>query len=131
MPVLHPPMAKLVTSITLARRASGRMGLRLGVQAWNDAALGAHGHGDAEMSARELAVYDLDGTAVRGYELQHHRQADAGAFHRRALGGAAGVESLEHVLAILGRDTGAVVGHIEYEPGSRGAGFQVNGAALG
>ena len=80
------------------------------------------------MRPGELAVHDLHGAAVGGDELEHHRQPDASALDGGALGGAAGVEGVEHVVALLERDTraavldgerGAAAGRILAAPGGR------------
>src|SRR5215475_10296638 len=94
----QPLSSKVVTSVTVAARTWGaatqlrRMRLRLGFEGRGDGTVcGVAGHGDPEMRARILAVDDLDRAAVRRDKLEHHRQADAGAFYRSALGGPAGI----------------------------------------
>src|SRR6185437_7950815 len=101
MSVAQPQSNKVVMSVTLAAsvcldgttKMSGRMRLRL-LEARRDRAVrGLDGHGDTEVGARVFAIDELDGAPVSRDELQDDRQADAGAFHGRALGGAAGIES--------------------------------------
>ena len=76
-----------------------------------------HWHADAEMRARVLAVDDFDGAAVRVHELEHHRQADAGALDLHAGGRPAGVEGFEHARALFRRNAGAGVGDVDHELG--------------
>src|SRR5262245_1057939 len=83
---------------------------------------------DAQVRARVLAGHDLDGAAMRLDELAHHRQPDAGALERPALGRAAGVERIEHLVALLRRDPGAGVGAVDYGRRAVGEGMQVDGA---
>src|SRR6185295_14699148 len=60
-----------------------------------------HRHADAEVRARVLAVDDLDGAAVRIYEFEHHREADARALDLNSGGRPTGIEGLEHARAFF------------------------------
>src|SRR4249919_3512144 len=68
---------------------------------------------DAEVSACELTVDDLDRATVRVYELNHHREPDTGALHVPALRGLALVEGFEDAAALLERNSRSRIRDIE------------------
>src|SRR5689334_15255225 len=80
--------------LRVARSATGRL----------IAARGVNRHDDAEMRTRKFAVDELHAAAVGIDELEHHREADAGAFQAAAARRAPGIERIEDVRAIFGRD---------------------------
>ena len=59
---------------------------------------------DPEMRARELAVDDVDGTAVRLDEFPHDGQADTRATHQPALWRGTLVERVEDARALVDGD---------------------------
>ena len=69
------------------------------------------------MRTRIFAVDDFDGAAMGVHELEHHRQADAGALDLHAGGRAAGVERLEHAGAFFGWNARAGIGDVDHELG--------------
>src|SRR5687768_17461537 len=75
------------------------------------------GHADAEMRARIHAVDDLDGAAMGIDELQHDRQADAGALDLNAGGRAPRIKRFEYAGALFGGNACAGVGDIDHELG--------------
>src|SRR5580692_11612662 len=71
-------------------------------------------HADAEVRPGNFAIDDFHGAMVHIDELVHHRQPDTGAAYV-ATGRAPGIEGIEDAGAVLVRNAGTAVTHLQHQ----------------